>query len=233
MKNKLTAVVPAAGKSQRLKANIPKPYIKIANVPILIYTLRNLEKSPKIDDIILVVQKRFLKQSKDLVRKFKIKKVKKIVSGGDTRTKSVSNGLKAAGHTCDLIMIHDGARPFLTEDIIGRSINTAKKYGAAVVAVPVKPTMKILDNKGFVEKTLDRKNIWSIQTPQVFKRELIQKAYTLAEEAGINGTDDAYLVERLGKKVKVVQGSYRNIKITTKEDLVFAEGILKAKGRRL
>lgn len=169
---------------------------------------------------------------REIVKLYNFHKVSKMVAGGRERQNSVYNGIVSSSGKSDIVLIHDGARPFITEDIIERSINEAQHFGAVCVAVPVKDTIKSCDLGGFVKKTLDRNTLWAVQTPQVFKRELIIKAHDKALIEGFIGTDDTVLVERLNAKVKIVLGSYDNIKITTVEDLAIGEAILRANKER-
>ena len=229
----VTAIVLAAGKGLRLKSKISKPLIKIDSQPIIIYSLNTLGKHPCIKDIIVVANPRNLQDIRKTIKRFRIDKIKDVVLGGEVRRASVAKGLEAIdGHT-DLVLIHDGARPFIDKEMVSSVIKTAKSYGAAIVGVPVKATIKEVHSSKFivhssltVKKTLNRENLWEIQTPQVFRKDLILKAYD--KFGDIDVTDDAMLVERLGAKVSVVRGTYNNIKITTAEDLVIAQAIAKA-----
>ena len=221
---KIVAIVPSAGRGVRLHKRLDKPFVKIKSKPILAYTLEALQGSAYIDEIILVVSRKSIKRAEDLVKKYRIKKVKCIVPGGKERGLSVLNGLKRIDKDVDLVLIHDGARPFLDKNLIRSAIKNADRFGAACVAVPVKPTVK-LAQKGSFKLTLNRKVLWEAQTPQVFKRDIIIRAYRnrkLAEKA----TDDSSLVEKMNQRVAIVKGNYRNIKITTKEDLLFAKQLL-------
>lgn len=222
----VTAIVPAAGVGKRFGKN-DKPFVRLCGIPILIRTLKALERSKDIDRIILIVRPKFIRRSKKLLHRFRIKKVQDILGGGPTRTRSVFNGLRAVKEDCDLILIHDGARPLVTQDIIKKSIKAAKRFSAVCTVVPVKPTLKLLDPKDFISSSPNRNSLWEAQTPQVFSRDLIIKAYKKSMKEGIVSTDDSILVERLGIKVKVVRGSYRNIKITTHEDFRLAEVFLE------
>lgn len=223
---KIVAVVPAAGRGIRLKSKVPKPLVLLDNYPIIIHTLKTLSGSRLIDNIVLVVDKRYLNKFKAKIEKYNLKKLKKIVSGGPERTDSVRKGLAATDSDADLILIHDGARPFITQGIIRDAIVAARKIGASVVAVPAKSTIKEAKLSNLlVKRTLDRNILWEIQTPQVFKRDIILNAYKRNKNSF--AFDDASLVEKLGNEVKIVEGSYRNIKITTLEDLLFAKAILK------
>ena len=149
--------------------------------------------------------------------------------GGQTRQDSVYNGLQAISHDSDIVLIHDGARPFVTKEMIVRAVNEIKTCGAVIVAMPVKDTIKTVGEDGFVMNTLDRELLWQVQTPQIFKKDLIIEAHERAKRLSLQATDDSRLVERLGEKVKVIRGSYENIKITTPEDIKIAEEILRSK----
>lgn len=226
---KIEAIIPAAGLGLRLKPTTNKPLIEIGGRPILIHTLTTLEKHPLIQNIILVVNHLDLNMAKRKIKQYHLKKVKDVILGGQTRKESVEKGLNRLDKDTTLVLIHDGVRPFVNKETITSAIHLAMKLDAVVVGVPVKATLKKIytdSNIPFVDTTLDRKSLWEIQTPQVFKKELILKAYENFRQ--MEATDDASLVERLGIKVAVAIGSYLNIKITTSEDLIFAEAILKA-----
>jgi len=214
---KTVAIIVAGGKGKRMGR--PKQFLKIAGRPMLAWTLEAFQKSKIIDGIILVVSKEQLAAA----RKLKFSKILKIVAGGTERQASVKNGLAALPAGCEIIAIHDGARPAVTEDIIKRAVKSTRKYGAVVVGVPVKDTIKRVKCQGSrVKETLDRSELWQAQTPQVFKKEILLRAY----ENDAVVTDDAMLVERLGIPVIMVMGSYLNLKVTTPEDLKIMEGIL-------
>jgi len=220
-----SAVVVAAGEGKRLKSKVPKQLIKIDSKPVLIYSLEVLNSHPAIKEIILVVNAGNKNAITKEARRYRIKKVSKIVLGGRRRQDSVFNGLKATSPNADLVLIHDGVRPFIKKEFILALINAACKSGAAVIGVPVKATIKEAGSPFVVKKTLEREKLWEIQTPQVFKKDLIMKAYNKFGRQAV--TDDAVLAERFGAKVRLVLGSYHNIKITTREDLAIAKGILK------
>lgn len=230
----VSAIVLAAGRSQRFKSKISKPLAEFNAKPVIIHCLDILAKHPYIQDIVLVVNRKNLKEITNKIRQYKIKKLKGLVLGGRRRQDSVMNGLKAIDKRSDLVLVHDGVRPFIDKATLSSVIKEAERAGAAIVGVPVKATIKKIKNqkpktknqKSFlVEKTFHRDNLWEIQTPQVFKKDLILEAYKKFGNTEV--TDDASLVERLGRKVKIVRGSYLNIKITTPEDLIFAEAIAK------
>ncbi len=213
-----------------MNANINKLYIDIDNVPILARTIKVFDDCSYIDEIILVInQDDIIYCKQNIVDYYNFKKVSKIVTGGKTRQESVFKGLNEVNYNCRIVLIHDGARPFISEGAIKESIDTANDIGASCVAVPVKDTIKRSDSENFVQETLNRRNLWSIQTPQTFKFNLIMDAHKRALEDGFVGTDDAVLVERLGFPLKLVMGSYDNIKITTREDLAIAETIIMGK----
>ncbi len=203
--------------------NLAKPLIEIKDKPIIVYTLEVFQAHPLVDEIVLIFHPDGLEEARSFVRKFKLTKVARVIAGGASRKESVRNGLEVVDMRTKFVLVHDGVRPFVDEGGITRVIEEAKVCGAAVLGVPVKPTIKRLNHRMEVDETLKRDYLWEIQTPQVFERELIQKAYLRSSKLGV--PDDASLVEKMGKRVKVVMGSYFNIKITTQEDLVFADAI--------
>ncbi|MCK5645052.1 MAG: 2-C-methyl-D-erythritol 4-phosphate cytidylyltransferase, partial [Gammaproteobacteria bacterium] len=180
-----------------MREDISKQYLPLAGKPILAHTLLALEECRAIDEVILAVRENDIAYcQEEVVKKFTLKKVKEIIAGGERRQDSVYQALKRMGPNCDLVLIHDSVRPFITEEIILRTIKETKLHGAVATAVPLTDTVKQGDGEGFVEKTLNRDELWSIQTPQGFKYSLIQKAYSKAYEDGFYGTDDASLAER-------------------------------------
>ena len=227
-KQKYPAIVLAAGSGKRMNSKVHKQYLIIQDRPVLYYSLKAFEDSA-VDEIVLVVGKgeeEFCR--KEIVDKYGISKVKAIVEGGKERYHSVFEGLKQTSDA-DYVLIHDGARPFVNQDIIRRCMQEVQKYQACVVGMPVKDTIKIADEEGYAKQTPDRKNVWMIQTPQTFSYALIYEAYgemLKTEDTAI--TDDAMVLERIeGKKSKLIEGSYRNIKITTPEDLLIANVYLQ------
>lgn len=228
-REKHAAVVLAAGKGNRMNTSVKKQYLHIGNKPVLYYSLCVFEACPFIEEIILVTGKDEIEYCRDeIVNKFDIKKVSKIVAGGKERYHSVYEGLKALTE-CSYVYIHDGARPFIDQEILLRTNEEVRKYGACVVGMPVKDTIKICDSEGFTDSTPSRDRVWMIQTPQVFKYSLIKSAHSKIMEAEeVSVTDDAMVLETItGKKAKLVPGSYENIKITTPEDLDIAENFAK------
>jgi len=228
-KKKCTAIVLAAGQGKRMGTKVQKQYLEIDGKPVLYYSLHAFEKSEIIDEIILVVGENQSEYCKDeIVSKYGIGKVKKIVQGGAERYHSVWNGLQEVDDE-GYVFIHDGARPFVDEEILTRAYKDVQKCKACVIGMPVKDTIKLADRDGFVNETPERSLLWMIQTPQVFESGLVKKAYALLmEQKSIQVTDDAMVVEQmLGHKVKLTEGSYENIKITTPEDLDIAEIFVK------
>ena len=227
-KQKYAAIVLAAGSGKRMNSKVHKQYLIIQDRPVLYYSLKAFEDSA-VDEIVLVVGKgeeKFCR--KEIVDKYGISKVKAIVEGGKERYHSVFEGLKQTSDA-DYVLIHDGARPFVNQEIIRRCMLEVPEYLACVVGMPVKDTIKIADEGGYAKQTPDRKNVWMIQTPQTFSYALIYEAYEemlKTEDTAI--TDDAMVLERIkGKKSKLIEGSYRNIKITTPEDLLIANVYLQ------
>lgn len=223
----VTAIIAAAGRGARMGQGMNKVFISLDKRPLLSYTLEVFEKCWVIDNIILVVGKDDAERARLLVDEYKYLKIRDIVVGGAERQNSIANALKRVSSKTSWIVVHDGARPFIDGDLVARSVAEARRWGAVGVAVPVKDTIKMADGEGFIEHTPDRSRLWAIQTPQVFSRTILERAYQHCEETGSRVTDDAALVESLGVKVKLIMGDYRNIKITTPEDLLFAKAILR------
>jgi 2-C-methyl-D-erythritol 4-phosphate cytidylyltransferase len=217
-------VIPAAGQGKRMGAGQNKQFIELQSIPVIIHTLRVFDHDPWCKSIILVINEKEKEQFERLLRHYRIQKVAAMVNGGEERQHSVYNGLLAV-KDADIVLIHDGARPFVTKSLIHRLVESVQQCGAAIAAVPVKDTIKRV--KDFVvTETVERSSLWSVQTPQAFRRSLVLQAHEQAKKAGYIGTDDASLVERMGHHVKIVEGDYQNIKLTTPEDLIFAEAIL-------
>lgn len=223
---KAQAIIPAAGSGTRMKSSVAKLLVKINGIPMLAHTLRIFERTPKIDSVVLVVSKALQARIKALVAHYKFKKVKHIVLGGKTRQQSVFKGLCVLDDDTKFVVIHDGARPCVDKKDIEKAVAMAAKVDCVSLAVPIKPTVKAVNPKTLmVEKTLERRRLWEVQTPQVCKVDRILKAHKRFK--GSESTDDAALIERLGGRVKILPGSYKNIKITTTEDLVLAREFLK------
>lgn len=222
---KNVAVVLAAGQGKRMNSKVQKQYLLIREKPVLYYTLKAFEESELISEIVLVTGNEEIEYCrKEIVEKYGFKKVQKITAGGKERYHSVYEGLRAI-EAADYVLIHDGARPFVDGKTIARACEAVKLYQACVVGMPVKDTIKIADEDGFAKNTPDRRKIWQVQTPQTFSFSLIKEAYEKLLEKEPEGiTDDAMVVEMMTDyKVKLVEGSYQNIKITTPEDLKIAE----------
>lgn len=231
---KIAAVCLAAGQGKRMESKIQKQYLLIQDKPVLYYALKAFQDSP-VQEVILVVgagEEEYCR--KEIVDAYGFTKVKAIVTGGKERYHSVFHGLQAVTEA-DYVLIHDGARPFLTQEIIARCMEGAKEYKACVAGMPVKDTIKLADDEQNIESTPQRSKVWMIQTPQAFDYALIKDAYTILIEQENQGiqtaipvTDDAMVVEYfMNQKVHLVYGSYENIKITTPEDMRIAEAFLK------
>lgn len=221
----VTAIIAAAGSGRRMGRDINKVFIPLAGRPTLEYSIRTLESCSSITNLIVIAAPGE-EQDVEQILLETINKPWKVVPGGSERQYSVANALKAVTGDTEVVVIHDGARPLVTPESIEEAIAAAFEFDAAIVAVPVKDTMKIVDDAEFVAGTLDRSTIWSIQTPQAFRTSVLKEAYKRAEQDGILATDDAALVENMGLKVKVVRGSYQNLKVTTPEDLIMAQALL-------
>lgn len=223
------ALIPAAGMGKRMGASINKQYLQLGGVPIVARTISVFEHSPLIDAIYLVIPAEEIPYcSEHVVEACGFRKVVEIVPGGKERQNSVMNGLNAIGRRAagdDVVLIHDGVRPFITRQLLRESIDLARSGDGALVAVPAKDTIKTVRD-GIVIDTPPRETLWQAQTPQSFRFGVIHEAHLAAEREGFMGTDDASLVERRGGRIRVVRGDYRNIKITTPEDLVLAEAFL-------
>ena len=219
-------VIVAAGSGSRMKRDINKQFIKLDGKEIIAYTIEKFYKSEDIDDIVIVIKENEEKYFiENIINKYGFDNIK-LAYGGKERQDSVYNGIKKLNSNCEIVLIHDGARTFVNEDIIKNSIEEAKENNAVVVGVPVKDTIKVVDSDGNIVDTPNRSLLWSVQTPQSFKYEIITKAYEYAYSNDYYGTDDAMLVEHIGYNVKMIEGSYDNIKITTEEDLHFGIQIL-------
>ena len=221
-----SVVIVSAGRGSRMKADINKQFLKLKGKEVIAHTIDKFYNNTNIDEIVVVVKEdeaEFFR--KNIIEKYGYKNIK-IAFGGEERQDSVFNGLKAVNERCDIVLIHDGARPFVTDEIIKNSIECAKKNKCVIVGVPVKDTIKIINKDNEVCDTPNRSTLWSIQTPQVFEYLSIIKAHKIAKEKSYYGTDDSMLMEYLGYNVKVIEGSYNNIKITTPEDLKIGEEIL-------
>ena len=224
-------IIPAAGQGKRMGAGRNKLFLEIDGIPVFIHTLQVFEKDQNCSGVILVINNLEKKDFQASLKKFGIKKVVGFVTGGEERQYSVYHGVQAIKND-GIVLVHDGARPFLDVELINDLVEGAENYGASVLAVPVKDTVKkVIGNK--VKETVERTSLWAIQTPQAFRMSLLRRAHEMAMKEGFLGTDDASLVERLGHDVIIIEGSYDNIKLTTPEDLFFADAILHKRRSQL
>jgi 2-C-methyl-D-erythritol 4-phosphate cytidylyltransferase len=222
---KLGAVIVAAGKGSRMKTIESKQYLQLGKRPILVHTLQLFQNIPEIDQIVLLVGEADLERCRSYVREYTLSKVVQVLVGGKERQDSVQKGLEALAADIEWVLVHDGVRPFVAPEQVLACWHKAKEHEAAVLAVPVKDTIKIVDATGQIQSTPDRRSLWAIQTPQAFRVSLLKEAHAQAKRESFIGTDDAMLVERMGIPVHVVEGDYYNIKITTPEDLPWAQWI--------
>ena len=219
-----SVIIVAGGSGSRMNMNINKQFIKINEKEVIAHTIDKFYKNEYIDEIILVVKEDEIDYfNKNIINKYGYKNIK-IALGGKERQDSVYNGLKIVDKDWDMVLVHDGARPFVSKEIIKKAVTETKK--ASVIGVRVKDTIKVVNNNEIIS-TPNRNTLWAIQTPQTFKYDLLKIAYEKAYEENFYGTDDSSLVENLGEKVNIIEGSYENIKITTKEDLNMAYQIIK------
>jgi 2-C-methyl-D-erythritol 4-phosphate cytidylyltransferase len=218
-----TAIIVAAGSGERFKSEVPKQFLEINGKPVIVHTIERLSAAPSVDTIVLVLAHERIADFEK--HRAELPKLDAIVAGGKSRGESVLNGLKAVSDECEIVAVHDGARPLVSVDEIERVIAKAKETGAACLVAPVTDTIKSIRG-GEIAATLDRDKLRRALTPQAFKREILLKAFELAD---LNGcvTDDSYLVEKLGHPVAFVEGSSTNIKITHREDLVLAEALMR------
>jgi len=219
------ALVVAAGRSTRMGSGINKQLFDLAGQPVVAHVLQTMKKVP-VDGIVLVVTPGEIDNFRFLLNQFIQDDQMQIVPGGASRGESVKLGLQALPADAELVVVHDGARPLIRAEAIREAIHQAQQWGAATLAVPVKDTIKVAGEQDLVKKTLPREALWQVQTPQVFKYQLLVEAHRVASQEGLISTDDASLVERLGYPVKLVRGDYTNIKITTPEDLVLVKTIM-------
>lgn len=226
-RGKVGAIVVAAGSSRRM-GEVDKIFANLAGKPLLVYTVDVFQRCPSIDQVIIVLSEDKLEEGRKLVEEHRWSKVVEVCPGGVRRQDSVREGLERLSG-CQWVVIHDGARPCLEVDLIEKGLKEACQSGAAIAAIPVKDTIKVVSPSSFVEETPVRQSLWAVQTPQVFRFDIICEAYGKAQG---EVTDDAALVERLGYKVKLYPGSDTNIKVTTPDDLSIAEAILRNRARK-
>lgn len=227
---KVAAIIVAGGSGKRMGMGIKKQFIELEGKSVLAHTVEAFNKCKVVDEIIVVVGKEDQEKVKrEVIKLYGYTKVTRVVEGGAERQDSVYNGLMATSKETEYVMIHDGARPFISGEIIERALTSTKEKEATVVAVPVKDTIKVVKETLEVEATPNRNTLWSVQTPQSFKREILVRAYDDAKAKKLQVTDDSMLVEAYGHKVYIVEGDYNNIKITTPEDLAIGQAILKGR----
>jgi len=225
---KTIAIIPAGGAGKRLKSHIAKQYLLLDSLPVLVQTLQVFQHSSEIHEIILALPSEDLVHIRqELVEKYGLTKVSQVVAGGKERQDSVNNCLNTIQADCDIVVVHDAVRPFVTEALIARVVDAARSTGAAVAGVKIKDTIKKVNDDHKIAMTVPRENLWSAQTPQAFQLELLKESYRAAYKENFYGTDDASLVERLGKEIRMVEGTYENLKITTNEDMRIADALMK------
>lgn len=225
MKSRVAAIVPAAGSGKRLGAGDKKPFVLLAGKPLITYALKTLDSSKYIDQIYVAADPGSVKRLEDIISRYRIRKAVRVVAGGKTRAGSVKNCFDLIDPPCDIVLIHDGARPFPGASDIKDAVLLAGKFGGCITAIPMTDTVKLADKRLFVKRTVDRSSLWRAQTPQAFKYSILKKALSAVNDIS-SATDDASLLERLGGSVKILKGSSRNIKITTREDLKIAEVLI-------
>jgi 2-C-methyl-D-erythritol 4-phosphate cytidylyltransferase len=219
-----TAIIVAAGSGERFKSEVPKQFLQINGKPVIVHTIERISEAPSIDSIILVLAEERVPEFN--ARRAEFPKVTAVVTGGSSRAGSVQNGLNAVSKACEIVAVHDGARPLVSIDEIERVVAKARETGAACLVVPVTDTVKSIRG-GEITATLDRDKLRRALTPQVFKTEILKRAFEMADLTS-SVTDESYLVERLGHPVACVEGSLRNIKITYAEDLVLAAALISS-----
>lgn len=224
------ALVPAAGRGLRMGGSVPKQFLSLGHQPLILHSLRVLQASPVIQEIILAVPHGDMDYClKEIVAKHHFTKVTKVVPGGAERQDSVRHALEAVQDEVEVVLVHDAVRPFLTERMVEEVVSMARAKGAAIIALPMKDTVKQVGADYVIERTVDRAGLWLAQTPQAFRRDWLLSAHRKAHGEGVRATDDAYLMEWCGYSVSVVEGSGENIKVTRPEDLVIGEAILASR----
>ena len=229
----VVALVPAAGRGLRMGGSVPKQFLSLGGEPLVIQSLRALQAAPVVDQIILAVPHADVEYCEhEIVSRQRFTKVTKVVAGGAERQDSVRHALAQIPSDTEIVLIHDAVRPFVTLRMIAEVVAAARKEGAAIIALPMRDTVKQVRMDGMIERTVDRTPLWLAQTPQAFRRDWIETAHRKAHVEGVRATDDASLVEWLGYSVAVVEGSGENIKVTRPEDLVIGEAILAARSKK-
>lgn len=226
----VVALVPAAGRGLRMGGSVPKQFLSLGGEPLIIQSLRMLQAAPVVDRIILAVPSAEVEYCKrEIVTRHGFTKVTKVVVGGAERQDSVKCALDQVPSDTEIVLIHDAVRPFVTLQMIAEVVAAARKEGAAIIALPMRDTVKQVRTDGMIERTVDRTPLWLAQTPQAFRRDWIETAHKKAHAEGVRATDDAFLVEWLGYSIAVVEGNGENIKVTRPEDLVIGEAILASR----
>ena len=224
------ALVPAAGRGLRIGGPVPKQFLALGGQPLIVHTLRVLQASAVVDEIVLAVPETEIDYCRtQIVAAHRFTKVANVVSGGKERQDSVRHALEATDPGVSIVLVHDAVRPFVTAQMVDAVVGSAHKTGAAIVALPMRDTVKQVGEDRVIERTIDRRPLWLAQTPQAFRRDWLLDAHRKAQTEGIHATDDAYLIEWFGHAVSVVEGSGENIKVTRPEDLVIAEAILASR----
>lgn len=227
---KTVALVPAAGRGLRMGGLVPKQFLSIGGLPLIVHSLRTLQASSVIDAIVLAVPQADLAYSQsDIVDAYRFTKVFNVVAGGQERQDSVRNALAVLDDQVEIVVVHDAVRPFLTERMLEDVVAAARATGAAIIALPMRDTVKYVGADHVIERTVDRRPLWLAQTPQAFRRDWLQEAHRRAQIEAVPATDDAYLLEWMGHSVRVVEGSGENIKVTRPEDMVIGEAILASR----
>ena len=218
-------ILAAGGRGRRFGRKLPKQFLLLGGKTVLEWSLERFSHIRIVKEVVLVVPEEFAGRAARIVRRAGLPKVRAIVAGGAERQESVGNGLRVLGRECRIVLVHDAARPLVSPELIRRVITGARRYGAAVAALRVSDTVKREGRRGFATETLQRELLWGAQTPQGFRRDVLERAHAEARRQGARGTDEASLVERLGLPVRIIEGSAKNLKITEGEDLVLARWV--------
>lgn len=220
-------IIVAGGKSERMGVEIDKAFLSLGTKPVVVYSLLAFEKCRDIDEVILVVRKDRVDAARQAVRMFGCNKVKKVIAGGALRQQSVLNGLDETSEDVEIVVVHDGARPCVTSDLITRTVHSAKQHGSGVAAVKITDTVKSVEKGMIISETVDRTKLWLVQTPQAFKMNILREAFTYVEKKKIRVTDEAAAVELVADDVRLVVSTSSNIKITTPDDLILAAALMR------
>jgi len=221
------AIVVAGGKSERIGKGVDKVFLSLGSKPVLVYSLLAFEKCPDIEEVILVVRPERVDSARSITHMFGCNKVKKIVGGGQLRQISVSKGIEQLDETAEIVVVHDGARPCVTAELISATVKSAAEHGSGVAAVKITDTIKEVKRGMTVARTVDRTDLWAVQTPQAFKRELLVKAMEVMKKKKLTVTDESSAVELVSKDIRLVAASPFNVKITTPNDLILAAALMR------